>query len=426
MLVVCIDYNLSLLLNCDMKRREFVILLITVIVVYFLYQVITSAVVTSTPALQTADLINNKQVSPQELYYDSWKTVKKFYIDSSYNSQDWNYWKKHYDGQLKTDEDARVAIETMVASLDDPYSRFLSKRDYAEQYNSIDSHITGIGINIMMRGGNPFVYSVINDTPAEKSGLMANDIIIAVDGKNVSGLELSNVASLVRGKENTFVTLKIKRGNKVFIKRIQRAKIEIKSVESFIRKNNIGYIKIKSFIGTNTASDFVTELKTLDKTKGLIIDLRGNTGGLLTNAVVVANLFINNGRIVSIVSKDGRRQDINAQVNLPIINKPLVVLVDESSASASEILSGALKDNRKAILVGTKTFGKGLVQQIVPLPNGTGLNITIAKYLTPKGYDINKRGIEPDIRVPYTLSDMKKHNDTQLNKAESIINGITK
>ena len=426
MLLVCIDYNLSLLLNCDMKRREFVILLITVIVVYFLYQVITSAVVTSTPALQTADLINNKQVSPQELYYDSWKTVKKFYIDSSYNSQDWNYWKKHYDGQLKTDEDARVAIETMVASLDDPYSRFLSKRDYAEQYNSIDSHITGIGINIMMRGGNPFVYSVINDTPAEKSGLMANDIIIAVDGKNVSGLELSNVASLVRGKENTFVTLKIKRGNKVFIKRIKRAKIEIKSVESSIRKNNIGYIKIKSFIGTNTASDFVTELKTLDKTKGLIIDLRGNTGGLLTNAVVVANLFINNGRIVSIVSKDGRRQDINAQVNLPIMNKPLVVLVDESSASASEILSGALKDNRKAILVGTKTFGKGLVQQIVPLPNGTGLNITIAKYLTPKGYDINKRGIEPDIRVPYTLSDMKKHNDTQLNKAESIINGIAK
>ena len=158
----------------------------------------------------------------------------------------------------------------------------------------------------------------------------------------------------------------------------------------------------------------------------MIIDLRGNTGGLLTNAVVVANLFINNGRIVSIVSKDGRRQDINAQVNLPIMNKPLVVLVDESSASASEILSGALKDNRKAILVGTKTFGKGLVQQIVPLPNGTGLNITIAKYLTPKGYDINKRGIEPDIRVPYTLSDMKKHNDTQLNKAESIINGITK
>lgn len=409
-----------------MKRREFVILIITVIVVYFLYQIITSAVVMHSPALQTEDLINNKQVSPQELYYDSWKTVKKFYIDSSYNSQDWNYWKKHYDGLLKTDEDARVAIETMVASLDDPYSRFLSKRDYMEQYNSIDSHITGIGINIMMRGGNPFVYSVINNTPAEESGLMANDIIIAVNGKKVSGLDLSSVASLVRGPEKTFVTLQIKRENKILTKRIQRKKIEIKSVESSIRKYNIGYIKIKSFIGTNTASDFVSELKTLDKTKGLIIDLRGNTGGLLTNAVVVANLFINNGRIVSIVSKDGKRQDINAQVNLPIMNKPLVVLVDESSASASEILSGALKDNKKAILVGTRTFGKGLVQQIVPLPNGTGINITIAKYLTPNGYDINKKGIEPDILVKYTLSDIKKHNDTQLNKAETIINSITK
>ena len=137
-------------------------------------------------------------------------------------------------------------------------------------------------------------------------------------------------------------------------------------------------------------------------------------------------MFINKGTIVSIVSKNGDKHDITAQMNLPVIDKPTVVLVDGISASASEILSGALKDNHKAVLVGTKTFGKGLVQQIVPLPNGTGLNITIAKYLTPNGYDINRKGIEPDYNVQYTLADMKKHNDTQLKKAELVLTSMCK
>jgi carboxyl-terminal processing protease len=239
-------------------------------------------------------------------------------------------------------------------------------------------------------------------------------------------MDLSDVANLVRGPLGSTVTLKIKRHDKYIVKKLVRAQIEIKSIDSKVLPNNIGYIKIKSFIGSNTASEFVKALKNVDKTRGIIVDLRGNTGGLLTNAVIVANLFINNGTIVSIVSRNGEKQDITAQMNIPIVTKPTVVLVDEVSASASEILSGALKDNHKAVLVGTRTFGKGLVQQIIPLPNGTGLNITIAKYLTPNGSDINNKGIEPDIQVPYSLVDMKKHNDTQLKKGISIVNNMCK
>ena len=409
------------MLNKTMKRRDFIIFIITIITIFFLYWLVSSFFEKDSFGIKTEDLINNTQVSPEKLYDISWSTVKKNYIDSSYNSQDWNRWKNRYKGKLQTDEDARVAIETMVASLGDIYTRFLSKTEYAEQYNSIDSHITGIGVHIMSRSGATVVYSVIEDTPAKRSDIRANDIILDVDGTSVSGLDISKVAEKVRGAENTYVTLKIKRGKNILIKKVIRKKIEIKSVESSVKDGNIGYIRIKSFIGTNTAAEFLNALKRTDNTDALIIDLRGNTGGLLTNAVIVANMFINKGTIVSIVSKSGRKDDINAQMDIPVINKPTVVLVDEASASASEILSGALKDNKKAVLVGTKTFGKGLVQQIVPLPNGTGLNITIAKYLTPNGSDINKKGIEPDYKVEYTINDMKNHNDTQLKKAEAVI-----
>ena len=411
------------MLNKIMKRREFFILILTAILVILLYKCITDAVYNSIP-ISTNENINNKQVSSQQLFDNSWKAIGKKYIDKDLNSQNWNYWKKHYKGKIKTDEDAKVAIDTMIASLNDPYSRFLTRKEFEDQFNSIDAHITGIGVNIINNSGKTVIHSVIEGTPAQKAGLKSNDIITEVDNKNINGMDLSAVATLVRGPINSTVRLKIKRGNYYLIKTIKREQIEIKSVESKINKNNIGYIKIKSSIGSNTASDFVKALKYTSRTDGLIIDLRGNTGGLLSNAIVVANLFINNGKIVSIVSRNGSKHDISAKSNLPVITKPTVVLVDETSASASEILSGALKDNHKAVLVGSKTYGKGLVQQIVPLENGTGLNITIAKYLTPSGSDINKKGIEPDYNIPYSFAERRKLNDVQLKKAETIVNNL--
>ena len=413
------------MLNENMKKREFIILIVIACIAIVLYKNITDAIYTSLPVM-SGNEINNTQVSPQKLFDNSWKVIEKKYIDEDLNSQNWKYWKKHYKNKIKTDDDAKVAIDTMLSSLNDPYSRFLTKKEFEEQFHSIDAHITGIGVNIIHNSGKTIIHSVIEDTPAQKSGLKANDIILEVDDKNINGMDLSSVSSLVRGPINSTVKLKIKRKNRNIIKYIKRKQIEIKSVETKIIDNNIGYIKIKSFIGSNTASEFVKALKYTQSTDGLIIDLRGNTGGLFSNAVVVANLFLNKGKIVSIVSRNGKKHDISARENFPVITKPTVILVDETSASASEILSGALKDNHKALLVGTKTYGKGLVQQIIPLENGTGLNITIAKYLTPNGNDINKKGILPDYDVPYCVSDRRKHNDVQLKKAEIVLENMYK
>ena len=325
-----------------------------------------------------------------------------------------------FRSKIKSDADAKIAIDTMLASLNDPYSRYMSKEEYTEQNNSINSKITGIGVNISSIAGKIHIINVMDGTPAQFSNLLPNDIILSIDGKDVNGLSLSEVANLVRGPENTFVQLTVMRNKDKLIKKVMRKEIKIKTVKASVDKN-IGYIQISSFIGSTTPNEFMEALEKTKNTEGLILDLRGNTGGLLPNAIFIANLFIPQGNIVSIVGRNGYKYDIYAQDTDYGINKPTVVLVDNASASASEILSGALKDYKKATLVGTKTFGKGMVQKIIPMQNETGLNLTIAKYLTPKGTDINKKGINPDIKVNFTLNDIKSHNDAQLQTAKNVL-----
>lgn len=371
--------------------------------------------------VSTDSLVNRNHVSSQKLFDKTWRIIKNNYYDSRMNGQDWERWKKHYANQIKTDEDATVAINSMLESLDDPYSKFLDKENYQEQNASIDSKITGIGVNITSFGGKTLVVNVIEDTPAAQAKLEANDIILKVDDKNITGVKTSQVADLVRGPENTTVKLTIKRGSKVLNKFIKRKEIKIKTVKSSNLPNDIGYIQILSFIGTDTSTEFLTALKKTNNSKGLIIDLRGNSGGLLPNAVNIANLFVEKGNIVSIIGRSGLKRNIYAQNINFTVKKPLLVLIDGGSASASEILSGALQDYNKAKLVGTKTFGKGMVQKIIPMPNETGINLTIAKYLTPAGHDINKKGIEPDIKVELSDYDIKHNKDTQLKKAELLM-----
>ena len=363
--------------------------------------------------------VDKHVVSSQKLFDKIWHTVKNEYYDPSMNSQRWSRWKYHYQNKIKTPDDAKVAIESMLLSLNDPYSRFMTKDEFSRQNSSITSKICGIGVSIANDAGKIKIINVLDQTPAQFADLRVGDIVMGVNGEKVSGMSIGQVANLVKGPENTPVNIDVLRDNETLTKQIIRKEISIKTVKSS-NEDNIGYIQITSFISNSTPNEFLEALENTSETKGLIIDLRGNTGGLLTNAIFIANLFINNGRLVSIVGRNGYRYDIQAQETNVNISKPIIILIDEASASASEILSGAMKDYHKAKLVGTKTYGKGMVQKIIPMPNETGINLTIAKYLTPSGKDINKKGIIPDIEVKYSNND-ENDKDIQLESAKKIL-----
>lgn len=371
-------------------------------------------------------LINRQSTDPKRLFLKTWRIVKSKYYDPTMNNQDWSRWNKRYVDRIKTQDDANVAIDSMIASLNDPYTQFLDKEEYKEQTTSIDAKITGIGINIIALDGNVLIVSVVEDTPAEENGLKAGDIILSVNGKEVRGKTVSDVAYLIRGKEGEQVKIELLRDKKKLTKNITRREIKIKSVKTKIIDKTIGYVQISSFISGDVTKEFIEALSKIQNCEGLIMDLRGNTGGLMPNAVFIADMFMTEGHIVSIVDRNKQRSDIDAQRKPYSINKPVVILVDQASASASEILGAALKENRKAILVGEQTFGKAMIQRIIPLPNETGLNLTIAKYLTPKGNDLNKNGITPDYVVSYTEQDFLKNRDPQLDKAKDVLKNLIK
>lgn len=378
------------------------------------------------PDYDKSYLVNKQSTNPKKLFLKSWRIIKSKYYDPTMNGQDWSKWNKHYIDNIETTEDAYVAINSMLASLDDPYSKFMNKEEFSEQNTSIDAKIVGIGVNIMSISGKIIIISVVDETPANKAGVKAGDIILKVNGKDVSGKTINDVAALIRGEIDTTVKIELLRDKKKIIKDIKREEIQIKNIKSSVVDKNIGYIQIVSFISSDMTKEFVDALNKTQDCQGLIIDLRGNTGGLMPNAVVIADMFLTQGHIVSIVDRDKQKSDIDAQVKPYAINKPVVLLIDEGTASASEILSGALKDNQKAILVGKKTYGKGMIQRIYPMPNQTGMNLTIAKYLTPKGFDINKTGINPDYEVEYTQQDFLKDKDPQMDEAKRIIKKLIK
>jgi carboxyl-terminal processing protease len=365
-------------------------------------------------------------VSPQALYDEVWGIIAGKFVDESKNGQDWRIWQHRYDNLMKTPEDAYVCIETMLASLDDRYTRFLTPEEFKEERDSIKAVLFGIGIQIGVKENKLVVIAPIEDTPAARAGLKSNDEIISIDGHSAQGMSVKDGASYIKGEKGTSVKLLIKREGKEIPFVVVRDEIKLKSVstkppfEKTVIPSTLGYIKLSSFISNSAGREFVEALNKMPEKSGYIIDLRSNPGGLLENATSIADLFLKEGGIVSTVDRYGYK--IVTEAASPVItDKPLVVLIDDGSASASEILSGALKDHARATLVGRKSFGKGLVQEINGTAGNTGLHVTTQKYLTPNDIDINKKGIDPDVMVKVTEADLKAGKDLQLEKAVEIL-----
>ena len=369
--------------------------------------------------------------TPAEMYDDVWKIVNKKYYDPTNNSQDWNKWRYRYQNKLKTKEDAYVAIETMLTSLNDPYTRFLDPKEFSEETQSIKGSLKGIGTQIGLRDGELVIIAPLEDSPAERAGLLADDRILEINGESTKGISIDAAADKIRGEKGTTVTLLIQRKgvpNKIYS--VVRDEIEVKSVsckppfETTKIPGDIQYIRLSSFISKNAAGEIESILNNSSGMKGFIIDLRSNPGGLLTNAIYISDMLLRGGVIVSTVDRDSYKTTTRARMQ-QVTDKPIVVLINKGSASASEILSGALKDNHRATIVGEQSFCKGLVQEINKLPDEAGMNITIQRYLTPSGSDIHKKGITPDVVVELTQENADAKDDVQLKKAIEILEKMT-
>ena len=343
--------------------------------------------------------------SPKEVIDEVWQLIDNTYVDATFNQTDWEAVRTDYLGREYSSQDAAYdAVREMLELLEDPYTRFMDPQEFRNMQIDTSGELTGVGIQITQEEETDeiIVVAPIEDTPAFEAGLRSQDVIVEIDGQSTEGLELNDAVSLIRGPVGSDVTLTVRRDDELLDFNLQRARIEIHPVRYSIKEEPegpIGYIRLTQF-SSNASGEMQEAIESLEAENvvGYILDLRSNPGGLLYSSIEIARMWLDDGAIVSTVNRQGIVDEEVAN-NRALTDKPLVVLVDGGSASASEILSGALQDNDRAQLVGTQTFGKGLVQSVRSLPDGSGVAITIAKYLTPSGRDINQQGIDPDVLV---------------------------
>lgn len=308
--------------------------------------------------------------------------------------------KRNYNGEVDNHQLFDGALKGMVESVGDPYTVYLNKKDFQQLSEMTVGSFGGIGIVFGKRGNDYVVISALEDNPGAKAGIKSGDIITAIDDKSTREMNMEQVANKIRGKYGTTVTLELKdKEGKLRKVNVVRAEIKNPSVAGQMLANTkIGYIRIAIF-NENTGDDFAKKYAELEKQgmQALVLDLRENPGGILDAGVDVARMLVPKGPIVSVIDKNGNKfEEISS---LEKVKYPLAVLVDHGSASASEIVAGAIKDTKSGKLFGVKTFGKGSVQSVYRLDNNTAVKITVAKYYTPSGVSIHNVGIEPDVKV---------------------------
>jgi len=356
----------------------------------------------------------NEIIKPQGVdfspFYQAWGEIEtKFYNYSEKMRQDMLY----------------GAIQGLVDSLKDPYSDFLSPEETAEFEENLTGTYEGIGAEIGIRDETLTIISPLKGSPAEKAGLLPGDKVLEIDSSSTQDMNLTQAVMKIRGKTGIEVKLKVKRGEKIWIVTIKRAKIEIPTLDFKIIDNNVAYIQLYNFYEDAPSKFKKITQDILNKgVKKIILDLRNNPGGYLSVATDIANFFIKEGKII--VKEDlgkGKSEDVTSKGPGVFANFKIIVLINEGSASASEILAGALAEqNEKTILIGEKTFGKGTVQEFISLQDSSSLKLTVARWLLPSGKSIEGNGITPDIKVKMTEEDIKAGRDPQLKRAIREIN----
>jgi carboxyl-terminal processing protease len=345
------------------------------------------------------------------LFWDVWKLLQKRYV---------------HPEVMTVQKMIYGAITGLVASIGDPYTLFMTPVDSKMFQDSLSGTLEGIGAQLDFKDGKVIVIAPLKGSPAEKAGLVPKDVIIEVNGTSIAGFSLEEVVSRIRGPKDTSVMLGILPLGKspMITKTLTRQSIHIPSVETKNvtgKTGDIALITLNQF-GDDTVESVTKALENISpKTKGIILDLRFNGGGYLEGAVDIVSMFVDKGMVVTV-----ERRDAPPEVHLvsghPLEpSRPLVVLVNGGSASASEITAGALQDLKRATIVGTQTFGKGTVQEVLELAGGSSLRVTVARWLTPSGHDLGKKGITPDVIIDRTLEHMKDGKDPQLDKAMEIL-----
>lgn len=346
------------------------------------------------------------QDSPKTIVDEVWQIVNNEFVDRDFNRVDWLHKRqellsKNYANQ----KEAYKVIRESLQELKDPYTRFLDPSEFEELTNQTSGELSGVGIRLALdeKTNELTIVEPIPNSPAAEAGLKAGDKIVRIDGKPTALMTLEQASAEIKGEIGTEVNLQISRqGQEVFDVALMRAQIEVPSVNYNVNqegKLRVGYIKLDEF-SSHAAEQMKQAIEDLSEKQvsGFVLDLRGNPGGLLFSSVEIARMWMEKGAIVSTVDRRGGDQKFSAN-GTALTELPLVVLVDNYSASASEILAGALQENRRATLVGTRTYGKGTVQSVHSLSDGSGLAVTIARYYPPSGMDINHKGIAPDVEI---------------------------
>ena len=336
---------------------------------------------------------------------------------------------KEYVDEVDQSKSMDAAINGLLQSLD-PYSAYMTPESFESMQTETSGKFGGLGIEVGMESGVVKVITPIDNTPASKAGLKAGDYIVKIDGVQVQGKSLMDAVDLMRGLVGSSIEITVRRRGvkKALIFNITREIIQVQSVKSELIDNNIGYIRLTSF-NENSSDQIKEKVKKLNRNKnlkGYILDLRNNPGGLLSQAIKISDFFLENGEIVSTKSRQASENRKWFAKKGDLTNgKTLIILINYGSASASEIVAGALKDHKRAILVGENSYGKGSVQSIIPLKNRGAIRLTIAKYYLPSGKSISKVGVTPDIEVVESSEDFKFNSETdnQLNFAIKLLNG---